>query len=292
MFDSTEDRDACEDYLRGCLGGAVQFVRATELSKSTRLAPWKVEVMLDGAARSFVMQVDVRGMEYEYRVLEAMAGVGIPVPHVYGLDLRGDALGFPCSVSDFIAGDSLLKPMLNGERWAESLYFDAISALHAVTEADLAPLQVERVGVDDVLEASASYFELNPHPLAEAMQRRLEETRPDLPPVRFSNGDLWLENFIVQDRELAAVIDFQHAAFSDPIFEFLLSFFVEPALRGRGIEERFCRRLGHDPAVLNWYHGLELLDTWRAVLKQKEPFVHHTAATLETDVAKWLGTID
>ena len=67
---------------------------------------------------------------------------------------------------------------------------------------------------------------------------------PDLPEIHFSNGDLWPENLLVRDRRLVAVIDWQHAGFSDPIFEFLLPFFLVPELRGRGIEERYCERMG------------------------------------------------
>jgi aminoglycoside phosphotransferase (APT) family kinase protein len=289
MFDPNENREACEKYLSRSLGGAVKLVGASHLAQSTRQAPWRLDVTLDGFARSFVMQLDARGMEYEYRVLKAMEAVGIPSPRAYGLDLAGEALGVPCFFSDFIAGESLLGPMLAGEPWAEPLYFDTVCALHSVTQTDLGGLEVDQESADEILEAVWGYFKENPHLLAEVMYQRLKETQPDLPPVRFSNGDLWLDNFIVQGQKLAGVIDFQNAAFSDPIFEFLLSFFVEPKLQGRGIEERFCRRLGHDPAILHWYHGLEFFDTWRAVLKYNEPFVHHTAESLEADIKDWLG---
>jgi aminoglycoside phosphotransferase (APT) family kinase protein len=288
MFDPNENREACEKYLSRFLGGVVKFVSASQLPQSTRQAPWKLDVTLDGIARPFVMQLDPRGMEYEYRVLKAMEAAGVPSPRAYGLDLAGEALGVPCFFSDFIAGESLLKPMIDGEPWAEALYFDTVCTLHSVTESDLGDLEVDSESAAEILEAAWEYFKANPHPLADVMYKRLKETQPDLPPVRFSNGDLWLDNFIVQDQKLAGVIDFQNAAFSDPIFEFLLSFFVEPKLQGRGIEERFCRRLGYDPAILHWYHGLEFFDTWRAVLKYNEPFVHHTAESLEANIKAWL----
>lgn len=291
MFDprDAENRAACEKYLSRSLGGTVNLVHISQLTQSTRLAPWKLDVTLDDSARSYVMQLDARGMEYEYRILKAMEKADVPSPRAYGLDLQGEALGVPCFFSDFIAGESLLKPMLAGEPWAEELYFDTVCALHSVTQADLGDLEVDQESAADILEVAWDYFKENPHPLAEVMYKRLKETQPDLPPVRFSNGDLWLDNFIVQGQKLAGVIDFQNAAFSDPIFEFLLSFFVEPKLQGRGIEERFCHRLGYDPIILHWYHGLEFFDTWRAVLKYNEPFVHHTAESLEADIKAWLG---
>ena len=288
MFDPNENREACEKYLSCSLGGTVKIIHASQLTQSTRVAPWRLDVILNGIARSYVIQFDARGLEYEYRVLKAMETVGIPSPRAYGLDLQGEALGVPCFFSDFIVGESLLGPMLNGEPWAETLYFDTVCALHSVTRADLGDLEVDQQSVDDVLETSWGYFKENPRPLAKVMYQKLKKTQPDISPVRFSNGDLWLDNFIVQGQKLAGVIDFQNAAFSDPIFEFLLSFFVEPKLQGRGIEERFCRRLGYDPAILHWYHGLEFFDTWRAVLQYNEPFVHHTAESLVANIKSWL----
>ena len=56
----------------------------------------------------------------------------------------------------------------------------------------------------------------------------------------------------------------------------------------RGTEERYCRRIGYDPALLQWYHGLEYLDTWRWVLSSGEGFVHHTAQSLEANLKQWL----
>jgi hypothetical protein len=66
------------------------------------------------------------------------------------------------------------------------------------------------------------------------------------------------------------------------------SFFVEPKSHEHGIEERYCRRIGYDPALLQWYHGLELFDTWRWVVQTGEPFVHHAAENLAIDLEQWL----
>jgi hypothetical protein len=34
---------------------------------------------------------------------------------------------------------------------------------------------------------------------------------------------------------------------------------------------------------------LEFFDTWRAVMQHGQPFVHHTAESLEADIPAWLG---
>jgi aminoglycoside phosphotransferase (APT) family kinase protein len=291
MFDPNEHISECEKYLSRSLDARVNFFRATRLAASTRQAPWRLDVTVDGVERAYVFQLDTRGLEHEYRVLKAMEAIPILAPRAYGLDLKGEALGVACFFSDFIAGESLLKPMLDGEAWAEKLYIDSVCALQSVTEADLgqAAQFLKRETASDVLENAYAYFKNNPQPLAEEMYQKLKATLPEFPSLCFSNGDLWLENFIVHDNQLAGIIDFQNAVFSDPVFEFLLSFFVSPELQGRGIEERYCKRIGQDPAILHWYRGLEFFDTWRWVLSSGESFVHHTAESLEANSNEWLG---
>jgi aminoglycoside phosphotransferase (APT) family kinase protein len=263
------------------------------LTKSTRQAPWRLDVNVDGVARSYVLQLDSSNMEHEYQVLKAMEATPVPTPGVYGLDLQGQALGLSCFFSDFIEGESLLEPMLAGEAWAEELHINAVCGLQAVTADDLGMVATKlgRETAEDVLEEAYGHLKSRSRPLAEVAYKELKARMPELPPVRFSNGDLWLDNFIVREGKLAGVIDFQNAMFSDPIFEFLLSFFVSPTLQGRGTEERYCRQIGYDPAILQWYHGLEYFDTWRWVLVTGEGFVHHTAESLELNLKMWLDEV-
>jgi len=294
MFDPNKHRVACERYLSHFLAGQVDFVQADQLTKSTREAPWRLDVKLDGAAQSYVLQLDARSLEYEYQVLRAMEKIPLPTPRAYGLDLEGEALGVACFFQDFVAGESLLGPMQAGADWAEGLYIDTVCALQDVSDADLGDVTqvLKREPAVDVLEDAYSYLKNSALPLADTAYAVLKTSMPVLAPVRFSNGDLWLDNFIVQNGKLAGVIDFANATFSDPIFEFLLSFFVAPELQGRGIEQRYCRRMGYDPAVLLWYHGLEYFDTWRWVLLTGESFVHHTAESLESNLRQWIAAVE
>jgi len=290
MFELNEQPTQCEKYLRRYLDFQVDFIRAEKLTKSTREAPWRLDTKVNGVPQSFVLQLDLGNIDNEYQVLKVMETIPIPTPRVYGLDLQGKALGVACFFSDFIEGESLLGPMLAGESWAEELYINTVCKLQAVTEDQLGSIArgLKRETAGDVLEDAYATLKSKSLPLADAAYKELKASIPELPPVRFSNGDLWLDNFIVQDRKLAGVIDFPGATFSDPIFEFLLTFFVTPELQGRGIEERFCRKIGYDPSILHWYHGLEFFDTWRWVLVTGDGFVHHTAESLEKDLRKWL----
>ena len=290
MLNPDKHHKRIEKYLSKLLGLPVELVQAVQLTKSTREAPWKLMVDAGGMLETYVLQVDQKSMEYEYHALEAMGGVPIPTPKAYGLDLSGIEIGIPCFFSDFIAGELLLGPMMSGEAWAEDLYLNTVSDLQSVTKEDLGDF-ARLVKIEPIVAfLDSAYAELKRQSwsLADVVYNKLKKTMPELPAVRFSNGDLWLENFIIKDQALAGVIDFANACFSDPIYEFLLSFFVAPELQGRGIEERYCLKMGYDPAVLPWYHGLEYFDTLRWVFNTGEGFVHHTAQSLEAALRKWL----
>ena len=291
-FNPKEHRAECEAYLSRFLGGQVCLVQAEPLAKSTRDAPWRLDVEVDGLKRSFVLRLDPRRGEHEYAVLRAMEAIPIPAPRAYGWDPEGRAFGLSCFFYDYQEGESLLGPVLAGERWAEDLYIDTVCALQAVSREQLTSI-ADRLGeeltAEAALAAAHDHFTANPNPLADAVYARLRATQPELPACRFSNGDLWLDNLIVRDWRLVGVIDFEGAGFSDPIFEFLLSFFVAPELRGRGVEERYCRRMGFDPGLLPWYHGLEYFDTWRWVTATGRSFVHYTAENLAEALEAWLS---
>jgi len=290
-FDPAEHKDRCEEYLGRTLHSRVRLVGAEMLQKSTRDAPWRLDVEVAGGARSYVLRLESRNIAHEYQVLRAVESLPVPAPRAYGWDPAGEALGVPCFFYDFVEGESLLGPLLAGEAWAEDLYIETACARQSITREQLS--STEHLGgkgeaAADVLEEAHAYFQDDPQPLAEAAYALLKETMPALPGICFSNGDLWPDNLIVRDGQLAGVIDWANAGFSDPFFEFLLPFFLRPELRGRGLEARYCRRMGFDPSLLSWYHGLEFFDSWRWVRRMGQPYEQHTDQSLQADLAHWL----
>jgi aminoglycoside phosphotransferase (APT) family kinase protein len=290
-FEPDLNHSKIEAYLSRFLEKPVEWVGAEQLQQSTRLAPWRLDVRVNCEPRSYVLQTDPDGLEFEYNMLKAMDSIPLPTPRPYGLDLAGEALDLPCFFSDFIEGDSFLAPMQAGEPWAEKLYIDTVCALQSLSPEDLGAVahDLERIPIDSILEKAYADSRERGKPLAKEAYQKLVSTRPVLPELCFSNGDLWLDNFLFSDNKLAGIIDFRNAAFSDPVYEFLLSFFASPELQGRGTEERFCQRIGVDPNLLHWYHGLEFFETWSWTLRSGQGFAHHTTASLEKDLRKWLS---
>jgi aminoglycoside phosphotransferase (APT) family kinase protein len=220
-----------------------------------------------------------------------MASHPLPTPRLLRWDPDGEDLGIPFFVSEFIHGEPLLAAMKAGASWADDLYIETVCAVQSIRKADLPDDAVATMdgseSADAVLAAAWAMYE-KPNDLAEKAYECLMATRPDLPADRFSNGDLWPENLLVQDRELVGIIDWQHAGFGDPIYEFLLPFFLVPEVRGRGTEESYCRRMGFDADLLDWYHGLEFFDALRWVIKLQEPYMIHTEESLTRDLDAWI----
>ena len=150
-------------------------------------------------------------------------------------------------------------------------------------------LDTRRESALEVVEAAHQRID-DRQPLHEAAYRRLIHRQPQLPELTFSNGDLWPDNLLIRDRKLVGVIDWQHAGWSDPVFEFLLPFFLVPELRGQGIEETYLNRQGYDPSLLTWYHGVEFFDSLAWVTKTGEPYGIHTVDSLTGDLTTWLET--
>ncbi|MFC2094827.1 phosphotransferase family protein [Candidatus Bipolaricaulota bacterium] len=274
------------------LGGTVTDVLPLALGASSRETPWRIDFSFNGLERTVLLRHGKTCSRNEAVALRAMEMNAIPTPKVLVWDAEGEAVGTPLFVSEFVAGESLLPPMKAGETWAIDLYIETACELQAIRAEDLpqelaAQLKTAESAVDVLNDAYEMFAEVDD--LIEAAYRKLVDGQPILPKPQFSNGDLWPDNLLVNDRKVVGIIDWQHAGFSDPLFEFLLPFFLVPGLRGQGIEGRFCRRKAIDPDILHWYHGLEFFDSLRWVLRTGEPYEMHTAESLRTDLERWMA---
>ena len=266
-----------ERLLTDVLATPVRLVGATAFGESSRVTPWRIDLESAAETASYLLRYGEGCSRNEVAALQAMAEHPIPTPRMIYWDEAGGMLGTPIFLSELIDGEPLLPAMKAGEAWAIDLYIDTACALQAIRAEDLPQGAAERLEVGesarDVIDAAYARL-AEPSDLIEAAYRRLAETQPALPGIAFSNGDLWPENLLIRDQRLVGVIDWQHAGWSDPIFEFLLPFFLVPELRERGIEERYCERNGYDSATLHWYHGVEFFDSLCWVLKLGLSLIH------------------
>lgn len=286
------DLPALERVLSEVVGEPIRIMGATALGDSSRATPWRIEVEAGGKRSAYLLRYGESVSRAEVVALKAMIDHPIPTPRVVVWDDTGATVGAPLFVSELVDGEPLLPAMIAGEPWAIDLYIETACALQAISAEDLPSGAAQELGsgesIRDVIETAFRRFS-QPEALHEAAYRRLLETQPDVPDPAFSNGDLWPENLLVRGQRLVGVIDWQHAGWSDPLFEFLLPFFLVPGLRGLGIEERYCERKGYDPDLLHWYHGVEFFDSLSIVLKIGKPYEMHTAESLTRDLESWLN---
>ena len=285
------DKTNLGQALERVLGCAVDELHASALGASSRETPWKVQFQAAGGPRRLLVRFGKSCSANEVKALEAIKGHPLPTPEVLHWDPEGEALGTPLFISTFIEGEPLLHGMKANHPWANDLYVETVCAVNSITADDLPPGATDEMeGDESALEVLEKAYERFParDALAEEAYRQLKATAPEPHADCFTNGDLWPENLLVRGERLVGIIDWQHAGFTDPVFEFLLPFFLVPELRGRGMEEAFCARLGLNPEILHWYNGLEYFDSLAWVLKLDEPYEIHTAASLTEDLTRWL----
>lgn len=284
---------ALQHRLAHVLQLEVTGLDAMPFEASSREAPWRMDIHTPGDSHRVVVRFGDSCSSNEVNALQVVDSLELPTPRLLHWAPWDPELKTALFISSYVGGVGLLQAMKDHEPWAEDLYIDTACALQAISTMSLPEGAASTLRVDEsaeeVLEAAYRMF-AERDTLIERVYRRLKATKPPLPSPEFSNGDLWPENLRVQDRRLMGVIDWQHAGFSDPFFEFLLPFFLVPELRGRGLEERYCERKGFDPGLLHWYHGLEFFDSLRWVLKTGKPYEMHTAETLRRDLASWLAS--
>jgi aminoglycoside phosphotransferase (APT) family kinase protein len=252
------DSSAFEQLLIQVTGQPLRLIAAEAIGESSRATPWRIDVDMGGEPGAYLLRYGDSVSPNEVVALNAMSHHPIPTPRVLYWDESGEVLGTPVFVSELIEGAPLLPAMTAGEDWAVDLYIDTASALQAIRAEDLPIGTAELLGagesVRDVIDAAHRRFP-DRERLHEEAYRKLIARQPRLP---------------------------------ETAFEFLLPFFLVPELRGRGIEERYCQRKGFDPALLDWYHGVEYFDSLSFVLETGKPYEMHTAESLSRDLERWL----
>jgi aminoglycoside phosphotransferase (APT) family kinase protein len=242
-------------------------------------------------SRSYVMRAkpgpaakllpSAHAIEREYRVMDALAGTGVPVAKMFALCEDEAVIGRAFYLMEFVEGRVLWDQSLPGMTSADraAIYDEmnrVIAALHTV-DTDAAGLaDYGRAGnyfARQIGRWSKQYQASETEPI-EAMQRLIEWLPQHIPSeaaradarVSIVHGDYRLDNLIFHPNEprVLAVLDWELSTLGDPLADFAyhcMAWHVDPA-QFRGIAgldwaalgipdekryvERYCERTGFE----------------------------------------------
>jgi aminoglycoside phosphotransferase (APT) family kinase protein len=214
------------------LGVPVTIEGLRRLTGGASRETWSFDALTsDGARNGLVLRRDPgpnvgqADRSTEYRLLEAAAAVGVPVPTVRFLLEASDDLG-DGFVMDRIEGETIPRRILRDDEYASAragltAACGTIAAqIHAVDLDTLPPL--ERLGAAEQIKQYRTILDTlgEAHPAFELGLRWLEDHRPENGtenPPRLVHGDFRNGNFIVGPEGIRAVLDWELSHLGDPV---------------------------------------------------------------------------
>ena len=178
---------------------------------------------------SGVLVPSAHAVDREYRVLTAVAGTGLPVPHTHVFCGDPAVIGTPFYVMDYVEGRIFTDPRLPGLAPAErAAIYDAMNAtlarLHGLDwrAAGLATFGLPgRYVKRQVAAWTAGYRAVDTSP-REAMERLIGWLADHLPAgdeTTLVHGDFRLANLVIHPREprVVAVLDWELSTLGHPV---------------------------------------------------------------------------
>jgi aminoglycoside phosphotransferase (APT) family kinase protein len=245
-------------------------------------------VVTDGTSRWVVRRPPLghvlptaHDMAREHRVITALGPTSVPVPETLALCADPEVLGAPFYLMEFVPGTpyrsraELEKLPPDRVRAIGQSVVDTLVELHAV--------RPESVGLADFgrpegflerqvrrwkkqLDASRSR-EL---PGADALHERLAAAVPVSPEPAIVHGDYRLDNVLVADGRITAVLDWEMSTLGDPLADLglMIVYSARETPEGLAVSDatgaegypspddviaRYAERSGRDVSNLNWY---------------------------------------
>lgn len=235
----------------------------------------------------------------EFALLVALHALGLPVPRPILVETTGAYGRLPCLVLAYVPGSSDIAAahvMACSERLAACL-----AAIHAVPWETLVlpslSSQVERVAALLAARPAMPAVDLREPDIRAALEAAWQ--LPTLNPLALLHGDFWPGNVLWHDGQLAAVIDWEDAAYGDPLADVanarleLLWAFGEDAMR------RFTAVYMRQQPALAYTH-LPYYDLYAALrsIRQFESWATDAAAAMrlrarhQAFVAQALAAVD
>jgi len=197
---------------------------------SSQVTGLEIEVA-DGARCTLVLRQygaanlrsDPHSAETEYQLLKRLSAAGLPVPRPYLADGSGTIVPGPCLLMEHIEGERVHDPadLASFTRQLAA----ALAAVHncGITRADTAFLP--DIGGRVLAELAAG-----PHTPDDVVPETAirQALRAHWPPPRVTDpvvlhGDYWPGNVLWRDGQLAGIIDWEDAAFGDPLADLAIA---------------------------------------------------------------------
>ena len=193
-----------------------------------------------GALMASAHQVD-----REFRVIAALAGSEVPVPHVHALCEDDSVLGSTFYIMDFVPGRVFFDPRLPGMNALErTAIYDSmnrtIAALHRIDAASVGLADYGRPAnymQRQFARWSKQYrlSEIDPIPAMDRLIEWLPGRLPESGAEGIVHGDLRLDNMLIHPTEprVVAVLDWELSTLGDPLSDFAyraLTWRLEPEL--------------------------------------------------------------
>ena len=168
--------------------------------------------------------------QVEFRIYEAMARSGVPVPTVYWMEPEGGPLERPFFIMGRVPGQAaaqyLMSPAYPGSR--EEIARQKASILARVHRVDWRAQGIDFLGEPPTPETAAAQEidrwesimradALEPQPVLELALRWLKRHRPLAPAVTIVHGDYRTGNFLYDDTRITAVLDWEMVHLGDPM---------------------------------------------------------------------------
>jgi aminoglycoside phosphotransferase (APT) family kinase protein len=197
------------------------------LAGGASMEAWALEVQSPAGPLSLVLRraaggriyPDALSLEHEHRLLEAAhrGGVLVPKPHGFFPDLLGQDAFLMDRLSGETVGRRIVqRPDLASARAAlGGQMAEQLARIHALEPLPFLP----RVPVQRALDGLRAQLDEvgEPHPAIELALRHLRQVLPDRPATVVCHGDFRVGNFLVDERGLTGVIDWEFAHLGDPL---------------------------------------------------------------------------
>lgn len=240
MSDASVSQEDFEAYLSGRLADGEVSVDliATADNATPRLthlltATWEE----DGTERSQGVVVrmenetvedDGSDIRDEYRLQRSLEGTAVPAPETYWFEPDPSHLGERLYVTELVDGRSY-RPFVaahrerlyaewdSEERRLPNDYVEVLASIHDLDGNDVDG--VERRTVDAELDYAEWLYGLTDHrhPILDETLRWLHANAPDVPETTLVHTDLKLDNLLVEDGRINAVVDWHLAHEGDPM---------------------------------------------------------------------------